>query len=334
VLLRLEGEGIAVDTRVRVSGVVPRGLDLVEVLARLLLEAILAVEDELELVERTGGLYNVAVGRDAGNRLLDPLARGHVCVRACDVAVQGTRLATDIADGATGERVEHNGVTCVCGTSAEEVEGVGLEDDCASLGSVGGEVPVHVVLVDAVVVAPHELLDGVVVGEADLGGGTARGGTGIDGISTSVLHLLDEVLVTLLGEAAALLSVEVDVVAPHTDVRGEVVAEIGRQVEIKANLVVLEGDQGEVQTGIAVEEEDEGKEDLVAVVRARAWVCARVGGHLVVLGLLVGAEEQLSVQAPPELVVLVNALAADRQLNVLDSALSSPNTSVETGTGS
>jgi hypothetical protein len=68
VLLWLQSEGVHVDARVRGAGVVDEGLVLVEVLAELLLEAILAVEDNLKLVKwadlvREGG---------TGNALLNP----------------------------------------------------------------------------------------------------------------------------------------------------------------------------------------------------------------------------------------------------------------------
>ena len=56
VLLGLEGERVAVDTRVRVAAVVPVGLDAVEELAGLVLEAVLTVEDETEGRERTDAL--------------------------------------------------------------------------------------------------------------------------------------------------------------------------------------------------------------------------------------------------------------------------------------
>jgi len=52
VLLWLESEGVHVDAWVRSTGVVHEWLVLIEVLAELLLEAILTVEDNLKLVER------------------------------------------------------------------------------------------------------------------------------------------------------------------------------------------------------------------------------------------------------------------------------------------
>ncbi len=52
-LLGLEREGVRVDTGVGATGVVVEGLHLVEVLTRLFLETVLAVEDELEGGEGT-----------------------------------------------------------------------------------------------------------------------------------------------------------------------------------------------------------------------------------------------------------------------------------------
>ncbi len=46
-LFGLEREGVRVDTGVGAASVVVEGLDLVELLGTLLLEAVLAVEDEL-----------------------------------------------------------------------------------------------------------------------------------------------------------------------------------------------------------------------------------------------------------------------------------------------
>ena len=51
VLLWVQSEAVAVDTWVGVAGVVVPWLHLVEVLAVLLLEAVLAVQDQLELVQ-------------------------------------------------------------------------------------------------------------------------------------------------------------------------------------------------------------------------------------------------------------------------------------------
>ena len=142
-----------------------------------------------------------------------------------------------------------------------------------------------------------------------------------------MLHLLDQVLVTLLGEAATLLSVQVHVVGPHLEGvgRAEVAGVVGSQVEVQAHLVVLQGNQGQVQTGVAVEEEQQRQVHLGWRQSSRARGSGVGHGcHLapcVLVGLI---QEHLSVQAPPGLVVLVNALATDRQLNGADGTLSHP----------
>ncbi len=118
---------------------------------------------------------------------------------------------------------------------------------------------------------PDELFAGVVEVELELVG---RAG---DGLAASELEHIDEVLVADLGELAALISVEVDVVDVErgrsetalantvTDgvgvagvrvVKAEVVE--GVELQVDAHLVVLEGDQGQGQTRVAAEPELEG----------------------------------------------------------------------------
>jgi len=297
VLLGLQCERIGVHTWVWVATVVVVGLHLVEVLAVLLLEAVLAVKHKLE-----GGQWaNSASGKGA---ILVPRECGQVGV-----------LCTSTLDNqwhaGLGGGCEGHGVT-----RSRQI-GVNLDLGVASkrhiAGScVGREVP-HGSVGGGVGEAPHQLLHWVVVGQAHL-----LGGGGINGVSASVLHLLDKVLVTLLGEAAALLGVKVDVVTPHL---GGVGAEIGlvvrSQVDVQAHLVVLQGDQWQVEAWVAVEEEDQWQVHLASFP---GWV----GGHLAPLSLLGLIEAQLGVHAPPLLVVLVDALATDGQLDVSHGALSHP----------
>ena len=285
VLLGLERERIRVHTGVGGTGVVVEGLHLVEVLALLSLEAILTVEDELELGEGTDGI----------------LSEGGVTTIRAEDEERGT--------------IARGGDHAVGG----ETRNVGGENDVRASGR-GGEVPQGVGVAGDVREAPHELLDGVVVREADL-----LGGGGIDGVGTGVLNLLDEVLVTLLGEAATLLSVEVDVVSPHLEGVGVAVGgEIGRKVDVDADLVVLEGDEREVETGVAVEEEEEGEVDGLA---------GDTSGHLTVRSLLGLIEVKLGVQTPPLLVVLVDTLTTDGKLDVVDGALGNPASSGRSGGG-
>jgi len=273
VLLWLERERVRVDTGAGGASVVLVGLDLVEVLTLLLLEAVLAVEDELEFLEGTGDLLRIDFVTTTGAELEEGGT-----LRSWGNERIGSR------DGLVGG---HNDVRAVR-TRGEVPKGAHRR----WLGE-----------------APHELLNGVVVGEADLLGG-------IDSVDTSVLHLLDEVLVTLLGEAATLLGVEVDVVRPDLEGVGvEVGIEVGRKVEVDADLVVLEGDEGEVETWVAVEEEDEGEVDGIA---------GRRGGHLTPRKLLGLIQVELGVHTPPLLVVLVDALTTDGKLNVIDRTLRDP----------
>tara|TARA_R110000772_G_scaffold8372_1_gene27770 strand:+ start:432 stop:1163 length:732 start_codon:yes stop_codon:yes gene_type:complete len=132
----------------------------------------------------------------------------------------------------------HGGAEVGDGHIAVGVEGirglVGLE---GNLGDkvLRGEVP-QGRLRGGVGEAPHKFLDWVVVREADLLGLGL-----INGIGTSVLNLLDEVLMTLLGESATLLGVKVDVVGPDLqDGRVEEGGEIGREVNINTDLMVLQ----------------------------------------------------------------------------------------------
>jgi len=151
----------------------------------------------------------------------------------------------------------------------------------------------------------------VVVRKADL-----LGGSRVNSVGTSVLDLLDQVFMTLLGEAATLFSVQVDVVGPHLEHGGVAVGvEVGRQVDVNADLVVLESNQGQVQTGVAVEEEEQGQVDSFADRRS---------GHLTVRSLLGRVQVKLRVQTPPLLVVFVDALTTDGQLDVVDRTLGDP----------
>ncbi len=126
---------------------------------------------------------------------------------------------------------------------------------------------------------PDELLNGVVEVELDL----VRGGR--DRLRARELEDIDEVLVGDLGELAALIRVEVDVVdveggsdealgvnAVTDRVRvgeggGVVPAEVAEVVELEVDtdLVVLERDEGERETRVAAEPELEG--DVERVLR-------------------------------------------------------------------
>ena len=325
VLLWVEGEGVGVDTRVGVAAVVVEWLELVEELAKLLLEAILAVENELELVKRTNLQTTLLSTRGDRGTLLGP------CVKSkCSSTNKWRVWCTKRGEGHTGDVGGENLWRTELG-GAGNGRGVGDHKGRhghVDVGNVGGEIPEGIesrgweggVLVD-----PGELLDWVVERETD-SCGLGLADSSWNGVTAGVLNLLDEILVTLLREAAALLSVEEHIVGPDGWLgSAEVVLVVGGTVNVETDLVVLKGDEWEVKTRVAVEEEDEWK--VYDTLRrgslvARLWVGQ--GGHLVILNLVVIGEVQLSVYTPPGLEVLVDALATDGELNGGESALGDP----------
>jgi hypothetical protein len=125
---------------------------------------------------------------------------------------------------------------------------------------------------------PNQLLTRVVEVQLNLVGG------GGDRLTTRELELLNQVLVGDLGEAAALIGIEVDVVDVEGGgdkaglgntvadgvggARGGIVpAEVGERVELEPDLdlVVLEGNERESKTRVAAEPELEG--DVEGVLR-------------------------------------------------------------------
>ena len=141
-----------------------------------------------------------------------------------------------------------------------------------------------------------------------------------------MLHLLDKVLVTLLSEAATLLSVQEHIVGPDLENlrrSAKIAVEVGRQLKVQANLVVLQGNQGQVQTRVAVEEEDQRQVHTVVGRRSGTLQIAS-SHHLVVLNPLSLVAEQLRVQTPPGLEVLVDTLTTDGQLHGGHGTLSQP----------
>ena len=155
---------------------------------------------------------------------------------------------------------------------------------------------------------PHELLTRVVEVQLDLVGG------GVDGLTTSELEGLDQVLVGHLGELAALISVQVDVIhvergghqvggvhaiADHVGVGvlGSVVpAEILQIIELQidAHLVVLEGDQGQGQTRVAAE--PELQRDVQSVLRGASEELGRgvgLAASALVVAILTTLHDQI-----------------------------------------
>jgi len=303
VLLGLQSEGVHVDAGIWGAGVVQVGHVLVEELALLLLEAVLSVQHQLELVQRT---HLVATNSGvAAVTLLNHVGVGGAGASNVGVQVGSTNLVEHLTSG--------NCTNC------------GGVDSHVHVGSSGGEVPQSVQIGGGagggVLVAPDQLLHWVVEAQTD----QSRAGLGAaaDGVTAGVLHLLNQVLVALLGKAAALLSVQVHVVGPHLNsVGAEVALVVVGQVKVQADLVVLQGNQGQVQAGVAVEEEQQRQ-----VHTGHTSVGHHLsggGGQLAVADLVALTQEALCVQTEPGLVVLVNALATDGQLHGGNGTLSNP----------
>ena len=109
-ILGLDGEGIHVDTGVRVAGVIVEGLDLVVVLAVLLLHTVRAVEHQLELVQGT----HLQIGKSGGT-LLSP---GVVHAGGTSGATQGVGVDEGIGAGEDEGRAQ----------AACQSEGVGADE--------------------------------------------------------------------------------------------------------------------------------------------------------------------------------------------------------------
>ena len=122
VLLGLERERVRVDTGVGAAGVVVVGLDLVEVLALLLLETVLAVEDELEGGEGTDGLLSED-GRTTNGTNLNHRGTsgggGNETVRALEGVLVGVEL--DVGIGRRGGEVPHTVVGLGVGEAPYEL---------------------------------------------------------------------------------------------------------------------------------------------------------------------------------------------------------------------
>ena len=294
-LLGAEGKAVHVDAAIGGTGVVLEGLHDVEVGTLTLREAVLAVKLELgrddgvlaPAVHVEGGLseHEGAGIRNGGARgglrsvgegglglatdvpvvgsLGGVISTGHLEeARGVDEATSalGVLGATKGVDG-VGEGV--NGVRVVEGLGAERAEKHG-----------GGVKGGAVVDIGVGLDNPDKLLAGVVEVELDLVGG------GADGLVTSELELLDEVLVGVLGHLAALVSVEEDVVDVEGgsnkgllvgggggDSAGGAAADVrhgpealtnGAEVNVDLDLVVLESNEGKGKAGVAVEPELEG----------------------------------------------------------------------------
>ena len=291
VLLRAKGERVDVDARVRGAGVRLERLDEVEVGALTLREAVLAVKLELggdDRVLAPAVHVKSRLGEDEGARIRNRRAtstnarhpteltsRG-LSVESCSIGsningtgvLEETRSVDERVGSGRGRHVtteRHDGVR-------ESIDGVGVIERLGAKGLVehgiflkrGTVVNILVRLDD-----PDKLLARVVEVELNLVGRRT------DRLISSELELLDEVLVRVLGHAAALVGVKEDVVNVERGGNKRLVVRLGNllgdgrasggleavdspealvnraEVEVNLDLVVLEGDERKRKARVA-----------------------------------------------------------------------------------
>jgi len=375
VLLRLEREGVHVDARGRRARVVLERLDDAEVASLALREAVLAVELDLGNLHRVlARAANTRVEHHLGEQVVGRVLEdvGLVVAAGVEVRVEPAGALEGRANRDTHTRevrarrtvgrrrhVERRG-TATQGAAGEHVhdhtlrrEVVGVVERLAAVDLLDeGGLGARVRAVDERVALddPHELLHRVVKVQLDLV--RARR----DRLGARELQLLDEVLVRLLGEAAALLRVQVDIVdverrgRERLDRRRRNTLVVGAvhpllELHVDAHLVVLERDERDRQARVAAEPElqrdvqrlGRGARTRRARVRqlgARARLVqrialavlhqhevVRVADHVIKALDRARILGQLGPDLHPVAVLAVDALAANLELNRLDEAV-------------
>ena len=375
VLLGLERKGVHVDTDRRRARVVLVRLHEVEVAALALREAVLSVELQLGDLDRVlaralDARVEEHLGQQVVGRVLEErrLVAAGVGVEPTGAVERGTDRNTDtrevrargtVAVGrhnqgagaatqrAAGEDVHDHTLRGEVIGVVERLAAVDLTDE---RGSRLRAVDERVALAD-----PHEFLHRVVEVQLDL----VRRRR--DRLGARELQLLDEVLVRLLGEAAALLRVQVDIVDVERRGRQRLDARRHRrgrghqlrvravdpllELHVDAHLVVLERDERDRQARVAAEPELERDVER-ARRRARAGGAGvrqlgtrarlvervalrvlhqhevvRVANHLVERADRASILRELRPDLHPVAILAVDALAADLEFDRLDEAV-------------
>jgi len=314
VLLRLQGEGVHIDTNSGDVGVVLVRLDQVEVLALALIKSIVAVELDL-------GSHNRVVARQALNTGHGVARLQHRAIPPIGVVV--ALLALVGVDGGIGAVYER----------------ITLNNPHELLARV---VEVHLDLVGRgghrLTAGELELLNQVLV--RDLGEASALIRVQVDVVNIQGRRdqargghtVTDGVLVRRRGG-------------------GVVEAQIGQLLELQPDLdlVVLEGDQGQSKTRVAAEPELQG--NVQSVLRgARGNLVEGVGlrvvgagsiaalttldeqvdqlrhvaNHLGITGLLTSLLGELVPDVEPVTIVLVDLLATNLNIHVVDQVVTDP----------
>jgi len=298
VFLWPKGERVHVDASVGGTGVVLEGLDDVKVRTFSLRDSVLAVKLELSgddgvltpAVHVEGSLSEDectrvrdkgAVVGTTGSSIKDTVVPATDVVSEGGVgghkAIKGTGHLEDTT-GDEGLGTRGLGLTTEDGNRGREsINGIGVVERLGTHNLVQGGVTLQSIAVVNVGIGldnPDELLAGVV--EVDLDLVTGRS----DRLITSVLELLNEVLVGVLGHLSALVSIQEDEVnIDRGGNKGLLVGSgdslgntsgirerlnspqaltNGSEVDVNLDLVVLESNQRQSQTGVSAKPEEEG----------------------------------------------------------------------------
>jgi len=322
VFLGLEAEGVYVDSCGRDVGVVLVRLYQVEVTSHALGETIVAIE--LELGREDGVESRIALGEGKYESTAILVAAGEVSggekvVTSGKAEERYCGVAESTSVGALG------GAGLPCG-----INGVGVIEPLLAL--VAG----HGCSVDKLILLynPDEFLARVVEVELDLVADRRYG------FVAGELYLLDEVLVRDLGETAALVGVEVDVVyierggferwGGYTTLRPVAVA--GRaEFKVDLDLVVLEGNEGEGKSRVAAEPEFKrnvkvhfGYKGTIRTGGCYLGKAGYVSNHVGVSEFVARSLREFVPDVHPVTVVFVDALAANFYLSVLDEDVAKP----------
>ena len=330
-LLRFKAEGVDVDASGRNVAVVLVGLDKIEVTAHALRETIVTVKLELS------GEDGIETGVNARD--------GVVELGACGGGVRVREEFRGVGGGDRTRNIRLEGrrhITvrrCGCASSPGHVNGISVIEPLLAEDRVG-ERGVNVrILLDN----PDKFFAGVIEVKLDLVGD--RG----DRLVAGELNLLDEVLVRDLREAAALIGIEEDVVRvegrslerrDRDGTRGVVAIRSSTEFKVDLDLVVLEGDKRKGKSGVTAEPElkrdvkihlgDEGLR--TSLTDGELCEGRDVANHVLVANLLAGSLGKLVPDVHPVTVVLVDALATDLNLGVLDKIVAEVVEPAELGT--
>jgi hypothetical protein len=338
VLLGSQSERIQVDTGIGGTSVVLPRLHEVEVSAFALREAVLTVklelssddgvltpavhiegrlgEDESAGIRNTrsitadiGEMGEVVLGRAASGVHIPPGSVGGVNIVGTGV-VEETRGIDERAGGSGNTRLRAEGVDGV----GKGIDGIGVVEGLSTEKTVEDSALLKRRAVVDVLVGldnPDELLNGVVKVELDLVGRRTNG------LITSELELLDQVLVGVLSHTSALIGVQEDVVnVERSSDEGLVVGSDslerrvrrqstrvksrdskqalldGADIEVDLNLVILKSNQRKSKTGVAAE--PELKRDIKSSLGESVTGSANLARSIGVARTIDGVEQRVS----------------------------------------